>query len=132
MVGSFKVLVMGRSFEGIVVITREGESHFLSRRFCVSGAVDRHPSCQGRIFVSGLIKGFQDLAPGDSGLTVRCPFISFDAASECYDTQIGAASECYDTLHTLLLRDGSGVDAPRPFLWSAGVNERSAGKSERN
>lgn len=92
----YVVFHMGRSFLVLVTFPRKDVSQFLSMRFCGSGAVERYPSGQGRKFAAGFNALFQK-------------------SHLLYQVWSSALSfEIYT--HTLLLRDGRGVDASPSFI----------------
>lgn len=124
----FKI-AMGRSFFiSLVTKSRIGASQILSRRLCGSGAVIVIPSGQSRCYFTQIDAGTASCATSRSGLKAAHYIRQADGMHARISPvkrgeyrQPGcdrwAALNFEISKHTLQLRGGSGVDAPRPPFW---------------
>lgn len=114
MVGRSRESVMGRSFTiSLVTKSRIGASVNLSRRLCGSGAGSEVPSGQSRCFEPQRTQRKAEKCRDYSGLKAVLPYTYALADGSSYDCSTAFNFEI--SKHTLQLRGGSGVDAPRPL-----------------
>lgn len=110
-IGQYLESFMGRSFLiSLVTKSRIGASLNLSRRLCGSGAGDDVPFGQSRCFEP---QRKAEKSRDYSGLKAVLPYTYALADGSSYDCSTAFNFEI--SKHTLQLRGGSGVDAPRPL-----------------